>query len=134
ERKIQEQRQGEISENFKPNQRLITNFIKKTKTWDITDARSIEIHKAIAEMIALDNQPYTLVTDRGFNRLMETLQPHYKIPSRKYFTDTVIPDVCNSCRAKVLENISAAEFISVTTNMWTSDVNNNSFISLTAHW
>ncbi|KAJ8929079.1 hypothetical protein NQ314_018278 [Rhamnusium bicolor] len=64
-RKIQEQRQGEISENFKPNQRLITNFIKKTKTWDITDARSIEMHKAIAEMIALDNQPYTLVTDRG---------------------------------------------------------------------
>ncbi|KAJ8954569.1 hypothetical protein NQ314_007068 [Rhamnusium bicolor] len=35
---------------------------------------------------------------------------------------------------KVLENISAAEFISVTTDMWTSDVNNNSFISLTAHW
>ncbi|CAH1995959.1 unnamed protein product [Acanthoscelides obtectus] len=30
--------------------------------------------------------------------------------------------------------LADARFISFTTDMWTSDVNNNSFISLTGHW
>lgn len=33
--------------------------------WAITDKRSIAIHNAIGEMLALDNQPYSIVSDTG---------------------------------------------------------------------
>ena len=35
------------------------------KQWDINNPKSLEIHKVIGEMIALDNQPFTIVEDKG---------------------------------------------------------------------
>ena len=34
--------------------------------WDINDARAQRVHKFMMEMIALDNQPFSLVEDLGF--------------------------------------------------------------------
>ena len=36
------------------------------RKWDINDARAQRVHKFVMEMIALDNQPFSLVEDLGF--------------------------------------------------------------------
>ena len=64
-----------------------------SKPWDINDARSQCVHKRIGEMLAVDCQPLSMVEDVGFKRVLQILEPHYKCPSRKYFTDTIIPKI-----------------------------------------
>jgi len=53
--------------------------------WDINDFRVRAIHKKLGEMIAIDSQPLYIVEDPGFISFIKSLEPRYKIPSRKYF-------------------------------------------------
>ena len=56
------------------------------------------ITRLIAEMMALDCQPFSVVEDQGFVRLLNYLQPRYQPPGRKYFSSTVIPQLYDSCK------------------------------------
>ncbi|KAL0868261.1 hypothetical protein ABMA27_007792 [Loxostege sticticalis] len=60
---------------------LEDSFISK---WKIDDPRSVPITKSIAEMIAVDNQPISVVEDKGFNRLMQLVKPKYQMPKREW--------------------------------------------------
>ena len=53
-------------------------------------------------MIALDNQPFTIIEDLGFKRLMKKFKPNYVLPSRKFFTNKVLPSVHSTIMDKVL--------------------------------
>ena len=44
-------------------------FLGLKKLWDINNLKSVEIHYARGEMIALDNQPFSVVDDKGFNKV-----------------------------------------------------------------
>ena len=52
-------------------------------------------------MIALDSQPLSVVDDKGFVSLLNTLEPRYVIPSRKYVTETVLPHIHDGIKANV---------------------------------
>ena len=65
----------------------------KVKVWDIHDSYAVCIHTLIGEMIAMDNQPFPVVHDTEFSRFVKTLEPRYTLPSRKYFSETVVPDI-----------------------------------------
>ena len=72
-----------------PNQRTLdqTKMIKLPP--------NSKIAKKITESIAFiskDLQPYSVVENEGFQNLLSILEPRYVIPSRKYFTDTAIPN------------------------------------------
>lgn len=41
-----------------------------------------KITQAIVYMVCKDCQPFSIVEHIGFNKLMKTLAPHYKVPSR----------------------------------------------------
>jgi len=51
------------------------------------------IHRLIEEIIATDSQPFSVVHETGFSRLMKNLEPRYTLPSRKYFSETVVSDI-----------------------------------------
>ena len=102
--------------------------------WDFDSAPAKHVSKLIGEMIAVDNQPFMLVEDLGFLRLMNKVCPKYKVPSRHYFSDTVVPELVKRAETAVgtfLENVTD---ISFTSDIWTCSHNNNTFISLTGHW
>ncbi|XP_023223466.1 zinc finger BED domain-containing protein 4-like [Centruroides sculpturatus] len=85
-------------------------------------------------MIALDNEPLSLVERVGFKRLMEKAVPQYNIPGRTYMTEKIIPDIYNRICYKIESSISRATAVSVTSDMWTCQHNNQSFLSFTVHW
>ena len=102
--------------------------------WDSASPPAKRVNKLIAEMIAVDNQPFMVVEDLGFLRLINGICPKYKVPSRHYFSDTVIPELVKRAEAAVgalLNNVSDIYF---TSDIWTCSHNNNTFISLTGHW
>ena len=57
------------------------------------------------------------------------------MPSTKYFTETVIPSVATRVRTNIAIQLKqGAEYLSFTTDVWSSDVNSDALLGFTAHW
>lgn len=68
-----------------------------------------------------------------FTHLLHVLEPRYQLPSRPYFSQNVLPQLYNKVKAKLVEDLSKAKFIALTTDGWTSRAT-QSFITITAHY
>ena len=130
------QRKLEALMDNQPKQLTLEDTIERKKLWDINDSRAKRIHEDIMVMIAMDNEPFRMVERDGFVRLMARLNPRYVIPSRRYFSETMLPIVYNKVYKEVYEDLAPpnGSFISFTSDIWTCSTNSESFISLTAHW
>ena len=84
--------------------------------------------------MALDAEPFALVEREGFKALMKEIAPKYPLPSRKYFSENIIPQLYDEVKGQVKNELSKAYKVSFTTDIWTSSTNNESFISLTVHF
>ena len=60
-------------------------------------------------MMALDNQPFSIVEYQGFKELIGYLQPRYKLPNKKFFTETMLTQEYERIYNKIKEEISEAE-------------------------
>ena len=85
-------------------------------------------------MIAVDIQPYSVTSDIGFNRLIAKFCPNYSIPSKKLFTEKIIPDIFTKVKTKIKSSLDEISSIFFTTYIWTASTNNAPFLSLTGHW
>ncbi|XP_015272089.1 PREDICTED: zinc finger BED domain-containing protein 4-like [Gekko japonicus] len=94
-----------------------------------------KITSLVAEMIALDLQPYSFVDNIGFNRLLEYLQPQYSLPSPSYFSRTAIPDMYESVKQIIVSHLKEAEsgVVHFTSGIWMSN-QTREYVTLTAHW
>ncbi|CAK1584862.1 unnamed protein product [Parnassius mnemosyne] len=121
-----------ITSSVKSQQSIEQAFITN---WDITDPQSKEIHNAIAEMFATDNQPISILENKGFNRLLHLLKPKYKLPGRKYMSEVVIPAIYERVKKLIKDEISKAKAVRLlTSDIWTCLNNMLNFLSFTAHW
>jgi len=75
----------------------------------------------------MDNQPFSVVEDKGFVRLMSHMEPRYKMPSRKYITETVISKVYEEVKQIVVGKNANATYVSLTTDIWSTDLNSSFF-------
>ncbi|XP_069485349.1 zinc finger BED domain-containing protein 4 [Ambystoma mexicanum] len=94
-----------------------------------------KITSLVAEMIALDLQPYSFVNNVGFNRLLEYLQPQYSLPAPSYFSRTAIPDMYENVKEIIISHLKEAEsgVIHFTSGIWMSN-QTREYLTLTAHW
>ncbi|XP_051811092.1 zinc finger BED domain-containing protein 4-like [Acanthochromis polyacanthus] len=114
-------------------QPLLRSF-NKAKAFNSDHPKVKEINKKIIEFIALDNQPFSVVEDAGFRRLMMHLEPRYAMPSRRFFSDVALPELQCSVSNHVEKLLANAAHISFTSDIWTSSVSPVSMLSLTAQW
>ena len=135
-----EQNEAELdSKRRKPNARQLTLAqVKENKeAWTYEHPQHKKVTNWIAEMMALDSQPFSIVEDAGFLRLLANVCPKYVMPSRKYFSEKIIPDIFSTIRTKLHEEIHSQgdKFpISFTTDIWTREAGGDSLISWTAHY
>ncbi|XP_077025324.1 zinc finger BED domain-containing protein 4 [Tamandua tetradactyla] len=94
-----------------------------------------KITSLVAEMLALDLQPYSFVDNVGFARLLEYLKPQYSLPSSSYFSRTAIPGMYDEVRQVVTAHLKDAEsgVVHFTSGVWMSSPARE-FLTLTAHW
>ncbi|KAH9631329.1 hypothetical protein HF086_007664 [Spodoptera exigua] len=85
-------------------------------------------------MIATDNQPISILENKCFDKLLHSLKPKYKLPGRKYMSEVVIPAIYESVKKIIKDEISKANAVSITSDMWTCLNNMLSFLSFNAHW
>lgn len=108
--------------------------VNRGRRWGRDHIKSKELDMRIAEMICVDNQPFTVLEDVGFQRLMKLACPLYVLPSRKYIKELVETAIFDKLTTKLTEHLAEVPFLSCTSDLWTEDTNGNAFISLTAHW
>jgi zinc finger BED domain-containing protein 4 len=75
----------------KLKQKTLEMCFSETQPWPIDHPSAVRVHFAIGSMIAKDIQPLQMVENQGFRELLQILEPHYQVPSRRYFTDNVLP-------------------------------------------
>nr|XP_020737633.1 zinc finger BED domain-containing protein 4 [Odocoileus virginianus texanus] len=94
-----------------------------------------KITSLIAEMIALDLQPYSLVDNVGFNRLLAYLKPQYSLPAPAYFSRTAIPGMYEDVKHVIMAHLQGAEsgVVHFTSGIWVSS-QTREYLTLTAHW
>lgn len=115
-------------------QQNLLQYMEKAQQWPINHSSSIKIHEAIAKMISFDMQPIQIVENEGFQNLIHCLEPKYIIPSRKYFAETLLPDLFQKVKKNILQVIKYHNGISFSIDLWTNEFTTQSFMSLTSHW
>jgi hypothetical protein len=115
-------------------QQTLEQCLSRTQRWQIDHPSAVKIHNAIGRMIAIDIQPIQLVENTGFVELVQLLEPRYQIPSRKYITERVLPDLFEQVKIKILKQMEDIQGVSFTVDHWTSNHTTQSYMSLTAHW
>ena len=113
----------------------VADVFEKAKKFGSDSAKAKGITTKVMEFIALDDQPFSVVEDVGFRRLMGHIEPRYTVPSRRHFSDVCLPEMYNVVSTHVHELLATdiAAF-SFTTDIWSSDVSPTSMLSLTAQW
>ena len=117
-------------------QQTLLEVVNKSKKWDTSDKRAISLNYAVAEMIALDNMPFSTVENTGFRRLMNKVAPNYVLPDRHVLSDKIIPEIHNRVVDAIKNKMTTenAKYISFTSDIWTCENTTESFISFTGHW
>lgn len=90
--------------------------------------------KAIIEMIATDNQPFTVISDVGFQQLMRLAEPRYNIKDEKFYRTQMLDETYAEVGTKVKTLITPEEapYMAFTTDCWSGTT--ESLMSLTGHF
>lgn len=65
-------------------QATVNGLFERQRPYSLDHCKSKALSYCIAEMMALDLQPFSLVEDPGSCPLMREVDPRYSIPSRRY--------------------------------------------------
>jgi hypothetical protein len=84
----------------------IEDCLARKTLFDADDPRQIAITRLIAEMIARDCQPFSIVEDDGFCKLLTTMEPRFKMPSRSHLSRTLIPQMYCEVREKMQSQVN----------------------------
>ena len=95
---------------------------------------AVQLTEALTQMIAVDDQPFSMVEMRGFRHMMHVAVPRYVLPSRHTITHTQLPKLHSTVKTHIQGLLQNITFVSFTTDIWSSSVTPMSLISLTAQW
>ena len=95
----------------------LDTFVQKITPLGFNHPIAKRITRLVAEMIALDNQPFSIVDNTGFENLVHLLEPRYKLLSRRYFAEVAIPDIYKEVKDRVQDFLQHQQFVSCTTDL-----------------
>ncbi|XP_076828944.1 zinc finger BED domain-containing protein 4-like [Brachyhypopomus gauderio] len=119
--------------NVSHQQTLLENIQKREKLPPESNKAKL-ITEKIVEFVVLDDQPLSVVENVGFQRLMEHLEPRYVLPNRQFISVQAVPDKYKQVCKFISECLQSVPSLSLTTDIWSSDVCPLSLLSLTAQW
>ena len=107
----------------------INEFVLKT-TCSTICARKIP--QPLVDMVAIYARPATTVEGTGFKRLVNYLEPGYKVPSAVHIA-SCLHERYSQVKDVVMKRLQSVSYIALTSDIWTS-LATQSYISATAHF
>ncbi|KAL2082256.1 hypothetical protein ACEWY4_022074 [Coilia grayii] len=126
-----QRRHPEKLQQQQPPQPMMTQTTLDSKLAP-SSVRAKKITESIAEFICQDLRPYCVVENRGFRSMINTLEPRYVIPSRKQFTEVMIPDMYEQVKLQVKKSLASTESVALTCDGWTSRAT-EPYLTITSH-
>ena len=68
----------------------VKTCIEKKMAYSVGSPRTHALDNLIAQFVALDMQPFSVVEDRGFQTLMNAMDLRHSLPNRRELTRTLI--------------------------------------------
>eukprot|EP01028_Stygiella_incarcerata_P009386 TRINITY_DN4431_c0_g1_i3.p1 TRINITY_DN4431_c0_g1~~TRINITY_DN4431_c0_g1_i3.p1 ORF type:complete len:746 (+),score=206.91 TRINITY_DN4431_c0_g1_i3:1197-3434(+) len=106
----------------------------KSQFTKLSSTKKEQYDQALLRFIILDLQPFSVVEDEGFKRLMKIFEPRYTLPSRTTLSSSWLPKLVH----ETLESAWKTELnetvkFSMTVDGWRSRTNVH-YIAITAHY
>ena len=92
-----------------------------------------QITSSIANFISIDMRPLRIVEGEGFQEMLRTIEPRYKIPPRQTFSSKYIPEHYKEMKASLKRRMQDIIGYSIAFDYWTS-FSAKSFLTLTIHY
>ncbi|XP_046983714.1 E3 SUMO-protein ligase ZBED1-like isoform X2 [Schistocerca americana] len=92
-----------------------------------------KIDEQLLQLFTKDFQPFSVVEDSGFRGFVRALNPGYELPSRKHISDVMLQAAYTAAKEKVVDKLSAAKTVCLTTDCWTSAANEG-YMAVTGHF
>ncbi|GBB83187.1 hypothetical protein RclHR1_00010069 [Rhizophagus clarus] len=130
-----------LKEHLKKVHGIVIDKIKKTQTklnfprvdpWPKEEM--LVRDQVLVEWITVDLQPFSVVTNNQFINLVNILDPRYRLPGKTSIKEKVVDHFDNMRKNIKLDVDKIPGKVSLTSDMWTSMLNNNSFLGLTIHF
>ena len=115
-------------------QSTIKQTLSKKVKWDVTDSRAKEFNDSVLRYIVGENRPINTLDQPFFISMLHRFKPVYKVPSRTYFTSKMLPASCRNMNKKIGNIVENCEYLSLTSDIWTSNYTQDSFMALTGHF
>ena len=115
-------------------QQTLKEMKERSEHFPTNSVQAKKITERIVNFIVMDGQPLSVVGDKGFRLLINHLEPRYDMVSRKYISETALPELHEKLCKDLSDKIKEVKTLSFTTDIWSSDVSPVSLLSLTAHW
>ncbi|XP_057573825.1 E3 SUMO-protein ligase ZBED1 [Hippopotamus amphibius kiboko] len=93
-----------------------------------------ELTAAVMALICEGLYPASIVDEPTFRLLLKTAEPRYELPSRKFFCGKAIPERYGAVRDAVLKELAEAAWCGVSTDLWRSESQNRTYVTLAAHF
>ncbi|XP_045778147.1 zinc finger BED domain-containing protein 4-like [Maniola jurtina] len=115
---------------YRAAQQLIDRYGISKKKVTLTKKRQID--NDLADLFIDSYHPFSLVEERAFKKFARHI-PGYDLPSRKTVSNILIPTLYDQTVLRKKEEKNNIEFLSLTTDLWTSRVN-DAYIAVTGHY
>ena len=86
----------------------------------------------VADFVAMDLHPLSIVDGRGFKQLFSYIEPGYSLPSRTHLTG-ICQRKFKTVKEELLATLESLPYVSVTSDIWTSRVT-QAYITLTVYF
>ena len=107
----------------------IDSFVKRTIC---SEGHAKKITNLMVEMVTVDLRPAATVEGTGFRRLINYLEPNYRVPSAVHIT-SCLQEHYETAKTRLIQMLQEPNHIALTTDIWTS-VATQSYITVTAHF
>ena len=115
------------------SQSTIQETIERTQKYEHKGKKWKELTDSVTHYIAKDCLPVSVVEGSGFKKMIDAFDSRYELPSRNHFSRIALPALYASVKQKVKQDISAQQYFSATTDMWSS-VGMQPYMSYTIHY
>ena len=103
----------QTSEQASLKQSTLKGLAERKKPLSPDHPRAKELTYRLAVMIAIDLQPFSIVEDVGFRQLVAALEPRFSLPSRRYLSEVVIPEIHAKVKHGITELLQSAKYTKI---------------------
>ena len=132
-KQTKESSQPTTSKSLSRTQPTISESFTNSQPYSHQSKRWKDLNDAVAHHICKDGLPIYTVEKEGFRSMVKALDSRYELPSRVHFSQSVIPDLYASTRAKVAEQLAGVDFFAATADLWSS-IGLKPYLGYTLHY